>query len=250
MPSSPWSRPRSSASRCSSRITARPSSSSRRALPGDREGEVALRYMGVHGEDAPDDLVGAGPERRHRDGEQVRLARVHLHVLLVHLLARGVQHAHRAEGGLELLGEPEAHLGGRRLDRAAHPGIRVIEKGMRAALAGSAQEHDEGDQRHADPQCHQFPKIGRPMVVGNRSSRKKWIWPRMPTFLPVRSLTGRIASTAIWKYLPAQMMPGFTVPVNWPLWPRSSGCRNSTSTTAMSWLKGLGKPMSRTKDCR
>src|SRR6266545_4132137 len=203
--------------------------------------------MGVHGQDAPDHLVGARPERRHRDREPVRLARIHLHVLLVDLFARAVEHAHRAEGGLELLGEPEPHLRGRRLDRAADARVRVVEEGMRAALAGSAQERD---QRHADPQRHQFPKIGRPMVVGKMSSRKKWIWPRMPTFLPVRSLTGRMASTAIWKYLPAQMRPGFTVPVNWPLWPRSSGCWNSTSTTAMSWLKGLGRPISRTKDCR
>src|SRR4029077_13479383 len=37
-----------------------------------------------------------------------------------------------------------------------------------------------------------------------------------PTLFPVRSLIGITASTPTWKYLPAQMTPGFIVPVVCP----------------------------------
>src|SRR6266567_471167 len=91
--------------------------------------------------------------------------------------------------------------------------------------------------------------IGRPIVVEKRSSMKKCNCAIQPTGLPVRLLTGIDASTASCTYCPAQIIPGFTVPVV-PLAPRSSAVDMANSTTGIIRLKGSRRPTSCTKDCR
>jgi hypothetical protein len=55
---------------------------------------------------------------------------VQLRITLVDALAIAVEHLHRAERGLELLGEPELELRWRRMDGTADGRHRVIKKSV------------------------------------------------------------------------------------------------------------------------
>ena len=113
--------------------------------------------------------------------------------------------------------------------RAAHAWLGVVEEGVARRHARPEKKRRQSDGH--PPSCHTHQrKSGLPSVLGKMSSMKKCTCPRMPTFLPVRSLMGTTASSPSWKYLPAQMMPGLTVPVVLPANPRSSGLLMSIST--------------------
>src|SRR5262249_57907170 len=204
---------------------------------------------GADGAPPPLHAVRARSQRFERHLEHGGAGRAHLRGPAVDALPILVPHLERAEGWLEVLGEPHPYLTRRGPDRAAHARLRALEEGVPARCAGAEQErrpHDDCPQSS----CAHRPKRGRPAVLGKRSSRKKWIWPRMPTFLPVRSLTGTTASTPSWKYVPAQMTPGFTVPVGLHTKPQSGGLLMSISTRGMSRFRIFGMPMSRTNDWR
>ncbi len=66
------------------------------------------------------------------------------------------------------------------------------------------------------------------------------------TAATVNRITASIASCTYW---PAQIIPGFTVPVV-PLAPRSSAVDMANSTTGIIRLNGSRKPTSCTKACR
>src|SRR6266487_4298060 len=216
---------------------------------GDPKDEIALGDMGVHGEHAPLDAVGAGSNGLEAHLEHVRARLIRLGRPPVDSLAALVQDFEGAEGGLEPFREPDPNLSGRDLDRAAHAWLSSLEKGVGRRRARSEEQRHQDKNRAPSHRTYR-PKSGRPSVLGKMSSRKKCTWPRMPTFLPVRSFTGTTASSPSWKYLPAQMMPGLMVPVVLPANPRSSGLLMSISTRGMSCLMMPGSPTSRTKDCR
>src|SRR5262249_49463942 len=137
-------------------------------------------------------------QRFERHLEHGGARRAHLRGPPVDALPVLIPHLERAEGRLEVLGEPHPYLTRRGPDRAAHARLRALEVGVPAPFAGAEPERRAQEHRPQSACAHR-PKRGRPSVLGKRSSRKKWIWPRMPTFLPVRSLTGTTASTPSWK---------------------------------------------------
>src|SRR5579883_274100 len=98
----------------------------------DLKGEIALGRMRIDRQHMPVDVIGAAPTRaqQHRD-----LVAAHPRLAAVDALAARIGHRDRREGGLELLGEPQAHL----LWRACHlvPNARLgmVEEGVRIGSA-------------------------------------------------------------------------------------------------------------------
>src|SRR5262249_25895096 len=112
----------------------------------------------------------------------------------------------RAEGRFKLLSEPEHHFFGRRVDRAAHPWVGVVKKGVRVRKGRhGAKERNENEITNVLAHDHRpniglpvltlSAKIGLPMLFGKMSSRKKCSCPMTPTLVPLWRLTGISAST-------------------------------------------------------
>src|SRR4029453_13231724 len=78
-------------------------------VAGDPKSEITLRDVGVHGEHAPLDAVGAGSNGLEGNLEHVRVALVRPGRAVVDTLAALVDDLERAESGFEPLREPDAH---------------------------------------------------------------------------------------------------------------------------------------------
>src|SRR5581483_5390144 len=208
----------------------------------EREGEIPLRPVSVHGQDAPPHGVAPRRQRAEVHGEQVPVARIDAGLAPVNRVALGVGDLDPAERGLQLPVEPDPHLARRGPHDRADPGLRAFGKRV-----GSRRQPGQPDREHrggATGAPHRGPPRSGRNAAGIRSSRKKWSSARTPTVFPVASLTGTIASTPTSKNRPAQMKPGLTVPV---VRPSSSGVANSTSTIGIRRPRGPRSPTSRTK---
>src|SRR3990167_1103808 len=113
------------------------------------EGEVSLGDVAVHGKHAPDHFVDAGRQRGERDPEKLEVGRIHLAVALVYLPAGLVEDAHRAEGGLEALGEPDSDLRRGCFDDAPAPGVGAVEERMGFHAGRPGQDEGEDDETRA-----------------------------------------------------------------------------------------------------
>src|SRR5438105_11653799 len=143
--------------------------------------------------------------------QQRSVRRVCARVAFVDLFAARIKNLDAAEGRLNFFRKPNANLVRRCLERTTHSRLRGLEKSVSFNSRRTSQDnHKQAEDRpfHLLP-----PNIGRPRLRGKRSSRKKCSCAITPTLVPVRSLIGTTASKPTWKYFPAQMTPGLTVPV-------------------------------------
>src|SRR5581483_3972297 len=208
----------------------------------EREGEIPLRPVSVHGEDAPPHGVPSQRQRAEVHGEEVPVARIHAGLAPVDRVALGVGDLDPAERGLQLPVEPDAHLARRGPHDPADPRLRALGERVRPRRDRGQSERDHRGGDTGDP--HRGPPRSGRNAAGIRSSRKKWSSARTPTVFPLASLMGMIASTPISKNRPAQMMPGLIVPV---VRSSSSGVESSASTIGMRRPRGPRSPTSRTK---
>src|SRR5262249_55906263 len=181
-------------------------------LWSDAKGEIALRAMGVHGQHAPDHFVIARRQSFERDA-QLRAVSANRGLTGSYRRTLLVTYFNGAECRLELLREPQHHFLRCWFDHAAHARIGMIKesmrrgKGRRRVEKGCDNEDMNGlAHNHRPniglPELMLLAKIGRPMLVGKISSRKKCSCPITPTLVPLCRLTGISASTATWKVLP------------------------------------------------
>src|SRR5712691_4709527 len=211
------------------------------------ESEIARRHVRMRAH-APRHVVGARCERRQRDAQQAAVVRVHAWILFIDLFAVCIEHTHGAVGGLEFLREPQPQFRRRGVHYAAHCGRRVLQKGVSKSRRRGQQRGNEC--KDADGSLHgRSRNIGLPMLLGKRSSMKKWICASQPLLTGVRSFMGMIASMPNCMVRPAQSTPGFIVPTVGPP-PRSSGFASENSTSGIMRLNGSPKPTSFTKDWR
>jgi hypothetical protein len=81
------------------------------------------------------DLVGARRQRRQRPAQEHAVGAVDAAVASIHLQAARVEHAERAVGGLQTLGEVELHLVRSPPQRALDARLRPLQHGVSGGSA-------------------------------------------------------------------------------------------------------------------
>src|SRR6478736_7544043 len=143
-------------------------------LLADPERKAPFRRVGIDRENLPVHPICPGWQRSYADPhDAARYAGA-----AADNRPRRIRHLGTAEGRLQLLREPERDGGGRGFYRVADAWIGMVESGVSARLRDDDRERKQrGDDRFVAHGQNGFagvtgpPKIGLPMVVGNRSSR-------------------------------------------------------------------------------
>jgi hypothetical protein len=182
-----------------------------------REGVTPLRPVAIPADNNPDDAIDPCSKRCQADLEKAAIIGAHPGIPLVYLLSTPIFDSQGADHRLQRAGEPDPHLDRRPGHHGAYPGLGMIGKGVGRSVA---KKPDQGDQLACQdtvqPPFHKlssYRRMGRPNVVGNKSSRKKCTRAMTPTCFPLSLLMGIWASIPSCTYLPNQMTPGLTKPV-------------------------------------